>query len=249
MRHPRLPELGLVLQGDPRQPYHCGNWTSDQTCVNAFTLPYCAYTSTNNTCLPRHRRLPAPGGLLGSPEYGADVYSNTWVQARRVGRRLHLQHQRPRPAAGPVRESREEEHQGVAANKFECGPHLVLGSHLAEEDDRGFGRFGEIIATAERRPEWVVPTRTSTSPTACGAVPQRGGQEGRVRQDRDVRGGRPAPFELGDRVALGLRATPAPRGARAGGQPLALSEAGEFLLPHDAARRLSGPCRRVPQHR
>lgn len=239
VHHPRLPELGPNAIFKEILANRIAVETLGQTCVNAFTLPYCAYTSTNNAAMPRIigdclRR----SGLLGGPEYWPDAAAKYGCGPQEwVGAFTFSINDRD-PQLDLFEKALKKGLEGVARNTFECGPHLVLGIHTWQKDDRGFGKFGEIIATAEKRSDWWYCNENEYVAYRMqlfhSAVAKKGvsGKTATFAVERVV------PFELGDRVALGLQVTPAPRGVALGGQPLALSGAGEFLMPHDAAQRL-----------
>jgi len=237
--HPRLPELGPNAIFKEILANRIAVETMGQTCVSAFTLPYCQFTSTNEPAMPRIisgclRRA----GLLGGPEYWPDAATKYGCTPRDwVGAYTFSINDRD-PQLDRFEKAVRQGMQAIEGKGFECGPHLVLGIHTWQKSDQGFNRFGEIIATQANRPDWWYCNENEYVAYRMqmfhSAIKKTGvsGKTATFTVDRVV------PFELGDRIALGMQASPAPRSARTGGQPLTLGKNGAFTLPHDAAQQL-----------
>ena len=247
VHHPHLPTLPPNAVFKEILANRIALETVGDTCVSAFTLPFCDYKSPADPGMPKKiSDCLLRAGLLGGPEYWPDIATLYQQEPKAwVGACTFSINDRD-PQLEMFEKSVKKGVATIEGKGFECGPHLTLGIHTWQGSDKGFSRFGEIIATAANRPDWwycneneyVAYRMQMFHSTITKKVVK--GKTATFIVDRVV------PFELGDRVALGLQATPAPQGASAGGQPLTLSGNGAFMLPHDAAQQL--PARIVTVH-
>ena len=205
-------------------------------CVSTFTLPFMVYESETDPDMPRKiGECLVRAGLHGGDEVWPDVATRfkrspkEWIGA------FTFSIDDSNPTLGAFEENVAKGLKAIAANEYECGPHLSLGIHNWQPDLK---KFGEIIATQANRQDWwycnaneYVAYRLQMLNT--GLVKK--GVSGRTATFAIAR---QFPFELGDRVALALRVSTGAREAAVDGHSLKLSAAGEFTLPHAAERQL-----------
>ena len=239
VHHPHLPKLGPNALFKEILANRIALESVGDTCVVAFTLPYGDCTAPDDPEMPRKvGDCLLRSGLLGSPERFLDIaakYRHTpkeWVGAYTFSINDRD------PQLDLFEKAVKKGLQAIAGGGFECGPHMALGVHTWQKTDEGFSRFGEIIATEANRPDWWYCNENEYVAYRMqmfhSVIAKKEVKDQTVTFTVD----RVMPCELGGRVALGLQATPAPRNASAGGQPLTLSENGAFMLPHDAAQQL-----------
>jgi len=237
--HPHLPKLGPNAIFKEILANRIMLESVGRTCVSAFTLPFCQYTSTNNPAMPRIiSDCLLRAGLLGGPEYWPDVATkygrgpSDWVGAYTFSINDRD------PQLDLFEKNVRKGLQSIAGNGFECGPHLVLGVHTWQKDERGFNRFGEIIATEANRPDWWYCNENEyvayrMQMMHCKVVKKSVSGTTAVFTVERV-----SPFEWGDRIAFGLQVSTVPKEVSAGKQPLPLSAHGGFMLPHDSSQLL-----------
>ena len=206
------------------------------TCVSTFTLPYRAYTSETDPDRPRAiGECLVRAGLSGGPEHFADSATKFGRSPREWIGALEFSIDDRNPQLDKFEANIARGLKAIAGNSLECGPHLALGTHNWQPDLKA---FGEIIGTQANHPDWwycnaneYVAYRLQMFNTAI----VKKGASGKTATFAIAR---PEPFELGDRVPLALRASAGARGVAVDGQTLTLDAAGEFTLPHAAARQL-----------
>ena len=239
VHHPKLPELGPNAIFKEILANRISLESIGNTCVVAFTLPYSTYTTPTDPEMPRKigdclRR----SGLLGGPERWPDSATKYRFDPKEwVGAYTFSINDRD-PQLDLFEKAVKTGLQTIDGLGFESGPHMVLGIHTWQKDDKGFNRFGEIIATEANRPDWWYCNENEYVAYRIQMYHSRitkksaNGKTATFTVDRIV------PFELGDRIELGLQASSAPRGVSVGGNPLTLTGNGAFMLPHDAAQQL-----------
>ncbi len=239
--HPSLPKLDPNTIFKEILANRIAVETAGDTCVVAFTLPFMDYSS------PADPRMPwkicdclLRAGLRGGAEVWPDVATKfqhqpqEWIGANT----FDINDADPQPDL--FRKAVKHALQSIAAKGFECGPHMVLGIHCWQnlKDPNGLVRFGEIIQTEANHPDWWYCNENeyvAYRMQMFHSVIMKTGVAGNTATfsvDRVV------PFELGDRVALGLQASPVPLRVSVGKHPATLSENGAFMLRHDAAQQL-----------
>ena len=206
------------------------------TCVSTFTLPYRAFTSETDPDRPRAiGECLVRAGLNGGPEHFADSATKFGRDPRKWIGALEFSIDDRNPQLAKFVANIARGLKAIAENSLECGPHLALGTHNWQPDLKA---FGEIIGTQANHPDWwycnaneYVAYRLQMFNTAI----VKKGASGKTATFAIAR---PEPFELGDRVPLALRASAGARGVAVDGKTLTLDAAGEFSLPHAAARQL-----------
>lgn len=234
--HPFLPKISLNRQFAEILENRVNLESLADTCVIAFTLPYKAYTRDDDPAMPgKIGENLVRAGLYGGDEVWPDVATrfqrrpDEWIGAFTFGiddRKPNLDTFTKKVAAGLA---------GVADGAFECGPHLSLGIHCWQEDMK---QFGDVIATQAGHADWwycnanqYLAYRMQFLRAGVRKVAVEGAEA--VFEIT-----RPVPFELGDLVGLGLKASPVPRATALGAVALDMDAEGAFTLPHDAARAL-----------
>jgi peptidoglycan/xylan/chitin deacetylase (PgdA/CDA1 family) len=234
--HPSLPTISLNRQFAEILENRVNLEAITDSCVVAFTLPYMAYTREGDPAMPgKIGENLVRAGLYGGAELWPDAAKSfqrrpdEWIGAFTFGiddRNPNLDTFTKKVAEGLA---------GVAAGAFECGPHLSLGVHCWQEDMK---QFSDVVATQAGHADWwycnanqYLAYRMQFLRAGVRKVAAEGAEA--VFEIT-----RPVPFELGDFVGLGFKASPAPRGAALGAAALDVGADGAFTLPHDAARAL-----------
>ena len=205
------------------------------TCVTAFVLPYCSYSTRFKDHVPHLiGEVLKRSGHFGGPEPWGDVAKRFGLEpAFWYGSFLFgINDSNPSPALFEQRLARGL--KTIAGNQWKTGPHLTLGLHTWQSNE-GFKVLDGIFQKHAGKPDWwycneneYLAYRYQFFHTGI----RKTGVEGTTAVFELTRIAAP---ELGHNIPLTVKVEGAPLSASLDSRPLRTAD-GMLALPHDAKR-------------